>query len=141
VGLVGFIAVIAASFQASIASAVDRTIGADLIVNPQGGGGGPGNALSPALADELAASPVVDVVATQRLDFAEVAGSGQIVIAIDPEAFSQIVELDVVEGSLDGLSDDGIAVPKHIADQESWRVGTRLPAKFLQTADIVVRSR
>jgi putative ABC transport system permease protein len=138
VGLVGFIAVIAASFQASIASAVDRTIGADLIVNPQGGGGGPGNALSPALADELAASPVVDVVATQRLDFAEVAGSGQIVIAIDPEAFSQIVELDVVEGSLDGLSDDGIAVPKHIADQESWRVGTRLPAKFLQTADIVV---
>jgi putative ABC transport system permease protein len=138
VGLVGFIAVVAASFQASIASAVERTVGADLVVNPQGGGGGPGNALSPALADELARSPVVDVVATQRLDFAEVAGSGQIVVAIDPHAFSQIVELDVVEGSLDDLDAGGIAVPRHIAEHEGWQIGTPLPARFLQQTDAVL---
>ena len=42
VGLVGFIAVIAASFQASITNAIDESVGADVIVNTIGSGGGPG---------------------------------------------------------------------------------------------------
>jgi putative ABC transport system permease protein len=138
VGLVGFIAVIAASFQASIAHAVDTTIGADLVVNPQGGGGGPGNGLSPALADELAASPVVDVVASQRVDFAEVAGSGTFVLAVDPAAFIEIVDLDVVEGSFAELDNGGVAVPRHVAEEQGWRIGTPLPAKFLQQTEAVL---
>jgi len=138
VGLVGFIAVLASSFQASIAHAVDTTIGADLVVNPEGGGGGPGNGLSPALADELAGAPAVEVVASQRVDFAEVAGSGQFVLAVDPGSFLEVVDLDVVEGSFGDLDSGGIAVPRHIADAENWRTGTPLPAKFLQQTETVL---
>ena len=138
VGLVGFIAIVAASIQASIVSGIDRAVGADVVVNTIGGGGGPGNGLSPTLAVELEASPVVDVVSTQRLDFAEVAGSGQFVIAVDPDSFPEIVALDVVEGSFADLADGGIAVPAYIAEQEGWGVGTRLPAKFLQQTEAVL---
>ncbi len=138
VALVGFIAVIAASFQASIANAIDRSVGADVVVNGVGRGGGPGNGLSPSLAHEVARSPVVDVVSSQRADFAEVAGSGQIVLAVDPVTFPQIVHLDVQEGSFAELANGGVAVPRSLADQEGWRLGTRLPAKFLEQNEAVL---
>lgn len=138
VGLVGFIAVVAASVQASIVRGIDRAVGADIVINTVGGGGGPGNGLSPALTDAIADVDVVDVVSPQRVDFAEVAGAGQFVIAIDPESFVEIIDLDVVEGSFADLADGGIAVPKYIADQERWGVGTRLPAKFLQQTEAVL---
>jgi putative ABC transport system permease protein len=138
VGLVGFIAVVAASLQASIASGIDRAVGADLVIGTAGGGGGPGNGLSPTLAREVADSPAVDVVSPQRLDFAEVAGSGQFVIAIDPVAFPQIVDLDVVDGSFADLAEGGVAVPSFVAEDEGWSVGTPLPAKFLAQTEAVL---
>lgn len=138
VGLVGFIAVVAASLQASIADAVDETIGADVVVNPLGGGGGAGNGLSPALAGDLAASPVVDVVSSQRVDFAEVAGSGQFVVAVDPVTFPRIVRLDVQEGSFAALADGGVAIPRSLADEQGWTIGTPLPARFLQQTEAVL---
>ena len=138
VGLVGFIAVIAASFQASITNAIDESVGADVVVNTIGSGGGPGNGLSPALAAELAASPAVDVVSSQRADFAEIAGSGQFVVAVDPVTFPQIVQLDVKEGSFAALADGGVAVPRFLADQQGWRLGTELPAKFLEQTETVL---
>ena len=99
---------------------------------------GPGNGLSPTLAAELAASPVVDVVSSQRADFAEVAGSGQFVVAVDPVTFPQIVHLDVQEGSFADLADGGVAVPRSLADQEGWHLGTELPAKFLEQNETVL---
>lgn len=132
VGLVGFISVLAASFQASITDAIDQTVGADIIVNPVGGGGGPGNGLSPTLADDLAASPATDLVSRQRVDFAEVDGDGQFVVAIDPETFPEIVRLDVEQGSFADLASGGIAVPRSFADEQGWTLGTVLPARFLQ---------
>jgi putative ABC transport system permease protein len=138
VGLVGFIAVVASSLQASIAQAVDETIGADVVVNPVGGGGGPGNGLSPSLAADLAASPAVGVVSSQRVDFAEIAGSGQFIVAVDPVTFPQIVRLDVEEGSFADLADGGVAVPRSLADEQSWTIGTPLPARFLQQNEAVL---
>jgi putative ABC transport system permease protein len=138
VGLVSFIAVVAASLQTSIANAVDRTVGADIVVNPVGGGGGPGNGLSPALAKDVAASPVVDVASSQRVDFAEIAGSGQFIVAVDPTTFPEIVRFDVDEGSFADLANGGIAIPRFVADNEGWRIGTQLPAKFLQQTQAVL---
>lgn len=132
VALVGFISVLAASFQASIRDAVEETVGADLIVNSLGGGGVGGNGLSPSLADELAASPDTDLVSRQRVDFAEIDGTGRFVVAVDAASFPQIVRLDVVEGTFTDLTDGGIAVPRSVADEEGWSIGTELPAKFLQ---------
>ncbi len=138
VGLVGFIAVVAASAETSIADGIDRAVGADIVITTSGGGGGPGNGLSPALADEIAELPTVEAVSRQRLDFAEVAGSGQFVIAVDPTAFAEIVQLDVVAGSFTDLEEGGVAVPAAVAETEGWSLGTRLPAKFLQQTEAVL---
>jgi putative ABC transport system permease protein len=135
VGLVGFISVLAASFQASITDAIDKTVGADIIVNPVGGGGGPGNGLSPTLADDLAASPAAALVSRQRVDFAEVDGTGQFVVAVDPATFPEIVRLDIEEGAFADLAAGGIAVPRSLADEQGWSVGTVLPARFLQQSE------
>jgi putative ABC transport system permease protein len=88
--------------------------------------------LSPTLADDLAASPAAALVSRQRVDFAEVDGTGQFVVAVDPATFPEIVRLDVDEGTFADLASGGIAVPRSLADEQGWSIGTVLPARFLQ---------
>ena len=59
-------------------------------------------------------------------------------VAVDPVTFPQIVQLDVQEGSFADLADGGVAVPRFLADQEGWRLGTQLPAKFLEQTETVL---
>jgi len=129
VALVGFITIFAASAKASVSSAIDSTLKTDYVIT--GGQGSP--TLSPALDQEIAALPVIQTSTPLRGNQAKIAGSTQQVVAADPQAASQLIDLKPVAGGFDALTPDGLAISKDKADSKHWRLGSVVPAQFVKT--------
>jgi putative ABC transport system permease protein len=121
-----------ASFGASIKRSLDELVAdayeGDLVVVQEGWGG---VGLSPELADEIGALPEVNT--STGLAFANVTIDGEPedeTFAIDPPAVDDIVDLEVVAGSLDSMNRDGLAVSTRMADDNGWRLGTEVPVGY-----------
>jgi putative ABC transport system permease protein len=132
VGLVAFIAVAADSVKSSTTDAVDRAVRGDFIITSEGAGV---RALSPNLAEELRASTEIEAVTTFRVGFAEIAGEGQLVVAVDPSTFSELVDIDVVDGAISRIGPRGVAVPRTVAEARGWRIGQAVPITFRDTGN------
>jgi putative ABC transport system permease protein len=130
VGLVVFIAVAADSVKASTVDVIDRAVRGDLVVTSEGPGP---SSLAPAVAEQLAALPEAEAVTTLRVGFAEIDGEGELVLAIDPTTFPELIRADVAAGALDRLGTRGIAVPEAVAADRGWSLGQPVPVTFLQT--------
>lgn len=130
IGLVTFIAVTAESIKASTVDAVDRAVQGDLIITSDGAGA---RALDPNLATELRALPQVTGLTTFKIGFAEVASDPQLLLAIDPSTFPELISVDLSAGSLDALGSDGVAVPSTVAEENGWRLGQTVPVDFRDT--------
>jgi putative ABC transport system permease protein len=129
VALVGFMTVFAASAKSSLAGSLDTEYTGSHIV--QGGGWDNSSGLSPALADELRATPGVDVVTQARLTPAIVDGStAEAFYAFDATTVDEVFRLGTVEGDLQSLGADGIAVSAEEAAEEGWTIGSPVPATF-----------
>ena len=130
VALVGFITVFAASTKASIAGSLDdEFVGTHII-----GDGGDDNAtgLSPTLADRLRAQPGVDLVSQARTAPAVVDGTAtDAFYAFDATTVDSVFRMGHIDGDLDSLGDDGIAVSATYARDNALTIGSSVPVTFI----------
>jgi putative ABC transport system permease protein len=130
VGLVGFIMVLAASAKASIDDNIDRSFGADLVIDA--GSTGSFGGLPPSLRDDVAALPEVGTAAAVRTGMAELEGEPAMLVAFGP-GMDEMFDLGITDGDLDALGPSDIAVGANRAAEEGWRLGDEVAVTFAQT--------
>ena len=129
VGLVGFITVFAASMKTSVAGSLESDFAGTHIV--QTGVYDNSAGLSADLADDLRSTPGVDVVAQARISPAIIDGSvNEAFYAFDATTIDEMFVLGSVEGDLDSLGADGIAVSSEHALEKGWTIGSTVPVTF-----------
>jgi putative ABC transport system permease protein len=139
VSLVGFITIFASSANASIGSAIDQQLKTDYIVTLKGGGGPGGGGLSPELAKKIAALPAIQASSPIRLGFAEIGTSQTFLAAADPTAISQLYDFGGVQGSIDNLAPNEIAVSTRKASGKHLKLGSTLTMRFVQTGQVPLK--
>ncbi|MER5888147.1 ABC transporter permease [Streptomyces sp. NPDC001941] len=129
VAVVTLFTVFAASLKATMDRTVSRSFAGDVAVSaPSFGAGGSG--LSPRLAPALAKLPEVATAVGLGTGVAEVDGRGRALTVTDPAALGRAFDLGRVEGSLDGLGADGLALARPEADAWGLRTGSRVRLTF-----------
>jgi putative ABC transport system permease protein len=131
VALIAFIAIFAGSLKTSFAGAIDSQIKSDYVINSGGAFGGTG--LSPALGEQLIKLPELSEVARFRIGQVAVNGSREFIGATDPKAAEALFDLNMVDGSLGALTDNGIVISKKYADNHHLKVGDHVPVTFVKT--------
>jgi putative ABC transport system permease protein len=138
---VGFITIFAASAQRSIDVQVDRAFKADYVVSTGGFGGGGFGGFSPTLADDIAKLPEVGASSPLRFNEAEFEGSQKFFVAVQPQSADELFDLNVEAGrTADLAQNSSLGVSRDVADDNNWRIGSRLPVRFPDgTTDLTVR--
>jgi putative ABC transport system permease protein len=119
VSLVSAAAVFASSLRATFVETLENAINADYIVTDETFQG-----LSPIVSETLADVPELDAVTPIRGIGAIVDGDEKSFGAIDADAFDQLVNADVEDGSIAGLQVDEVLVHTDPADDLDLEVGS-----------------
>ncbi|HSN06125.1 MAG TPA: FtsX-like permease family protein [Candidatus Angelobacter sp.] len=128
------IGVIAASTKASVADVVDRTIGADYIVL-----GAKFQPFSPQVYDAVKATPGASVVTYVRQVPIKVEADQNLLTGVEPDQFSQVVDLTFVSGSLGTVGLGTAVVDDKTAAALGVGVGQTVRATFVNgTGTLVV---
>jgi putative ABC transport system permease protein len=138
VGLVGFVTTIAASADAAIGDAVDRSFRSDYVVLARSWEDG----LAPSIEADLAAAPEVAAVAGLRTTPVEVEGAGEELAGVDTATIEGLHDLEVARGSLAAVHGDGTALPTDVAESLDAAIGDTVTVRFADghEADLVVRA-
>ncbi|MFF9897009.1 ABC transporter permease [Streptomyces longispororuber] len=129
VAVVSLFTVFGASLKATMDRTVSRSFAGDLALSvPAFGAGGSG--LSPRLAPALAERPEVATAVGLGRGVAEVNGKGRALTVTDPQALAASFDLGGVQGSMDALGTDGIAVTRAEAGEQRLEVGDRARLAF-----------
>ncbi|MFJ3222139.1 ABC transporter permease [Streptomyces sp. NPDC086783] len=127
IAVVSLFTVFGASLKATMDQTVSRSFAGDVVVStPSFGAGGSG--LSPKLALAIARQSGVENAVGLGRGVAEVDGGGRALTVTDPVTLGKVFDLGRVDGSLDGLGTDGIAVTREEAGRQGLTTGdtTRL---------------
>jgi putative ABC transport system permease protein len=127
VGVVTLFTVFAASLKQSVSDSVAGSVKGDLVITAGNFGGG---GLSPQLATDIARLDEVDGAVGLGIGAALVDGDSEFVAVVDPAAAFGVLDLDVVDGSIDRLPNDALAVSTTIADDNEWAVGSPVTFTF-----------
>ncbi len=130
VALVGFIMVFASSVKASINDSIDKAFRGDFVADSATFGFG---GLPPDLAKRLNDLPEVGTATGLRLGFVQIEDKDAALFAVDPATYADLVDLDVVAGSLDDLGTDGVAVSESKAQDEGLAVGDPIEIVFAES--------
>ena len=110
---------------------MDRSLRADYVLDSGSWGDG---GFSPELGDTIAALPEVDASSPMRSAPVQMGGESTQVLAFDTANLDEVLDLDVTAGSLDEVTDGGIAVK---ADTEvrghTLAVGDQVRVRFART--------
>ncbi|MER5213077.1 FtsX-like permease family protein [Streptomyces sp. NPDC002838] len=129
VAVVSLFTVFGASLKATMDQTVSRSFAGDVAVStPSFGAGGSG--LSPRLAGAVQQLPEVDTAVGLGRGVAEVDGRGRALTVTDPLALERTFDLGKVQGSLDALGTDGIAVTEKEADKQGLKTGDKAQLTF-----------
>ncbi|MFG3049563.1 ABC transporter permease [Kitasatospora sp. NPDC048239] len=133
VAVVTLFTVFGASIKATLDDTVDASFAGDLAVTaPSFGAGGSG--VSPKLADAVAQLPEVRQTVGLGRGVARIDGHGRVLDVTDPARLAGIVDLGRVDGALDALGTDGLAVSRSEAAQRGWRLGQSVTVGFADGA-------
>ena len=132
IGLVGFIAVAAASVKASTVEAIDQSVKGQYVVSTDSFGA---TALPQSLVPELVADPKVSTAAGISATFAKIKNSSKVVLATDPAQLSKVISFTDVQGSFAALKSGQIAASETLAKDKDLQIGQTIPATFLQGGD------
>jgi putative ABC transport system permease protein len=128
--LMGGSLILSSSITESVERAVSRGAIADLVVT------GPGEiGFSPALADEIDTLPDVAAAYGYRDGLFKIGDATKDVTGIPPEALDTtrpdaVLDIQVNQGDIYGLSGDGIAVYDDVADDRGWALGDTVSVTF-----------
>ncbi|HBU01125.1 MAG TPA: hypothetical protein DEB20_00905, partial [Acidimicrobiaceae bacterium] len=129
IGLVGFIAVTAQSVKASTVDAINQSVTGQYVVTTESFGP---TALPQSMAAELDAVTGVRVAAGVSATFANINDSGKIILAVDPDAISEVIEFDDVDGSFASLGVGEIAASEKLAEEKQIKIGDPVQLVFIQ---------
>ncbi|MGW0904762.1 ABC transporter permease [Streptomyces sp. NPDC002853] len=129
VAVVSLFTVFGASLKATMDQTVNRSFAGDLAISTPGFGAG-GSGLSPKLAPALAERPEVATAVGLGKGAAEVGGEGRALTVTDPGPFAKSFDLGKVDGTLDGLGADGIAITREEAEKQDLKVGSKTELAF-----------
>ncbi|MCY0928987.1 ABC transporter permease [Streptomyces sp. H27-H1] len=129
VAVVSLFTVFGASLKATMDRTVSRSFAGDVAISAPAFGSG-GSGLSPALAPAVASLPEVAGAVGLGKGVAEVDGSGRALTVTEPAALAVGLDLGAVEGRLDTLGTDGIAVAGKEAARNGWRPGSNVELAF-----------
>lgn len=119
--LVSMMSVFGASAKASIDKAIDASFAADFVVS-----NAIGQPFSAAVTDEVAQVPGVEAVSPLRIVDMQFNGGRTGGAAVDPQSFQRVVPIDLMDGSLAGLSGRAIAVDEKFAAEHDVAVGSKV---------------
>jgi putative ABC transport system permease protein len=127
VGLVAFITILAASTKASMNATIDRSFTGDFVIDA---GGGVGGGVDPGLTKQLSQLSEMDAVTGLRVGSAQIDGSVEMLVAVDPKSAFQLFDVKPQSGSPDDLGADTIAIYKDVARDKGLEIGDTLPIVF-----------
>ncbi len=141
IGLVGVVAVLAASMKTSATSTVEKAMRADFVVSTYQVPGAPAG-VPPVAADRLRQSPAVAAVSEIRSGQWGLDGATQTLVAVDPATVTGVYELDPDSAAAAARLDDaGVLVRDTVAARHGWRVGDVVPMTFARTGTQPMRLR
>jgi putative ABC transport system permease protein len=140
VALVSAAAVFASSLRETVSATLERAVSADYIVQPNGGGGGPGGGFPTIVVDELGRLPEIGAITPFRGTSALVDDDVKFFAAVDPAAADALVDFDNVAGGFDDLSVNSLAVHEGAAESAGLAFGDTVSVEFEsgQTRDLQV---
>lgn len=133
--LVVFVSVVGASVRAALQSGFDEAITAELVVESARGemlGG-----LEPATLKKIEGLDEVGTVSPLRFGHWKDAGATRALTALDPATIGDVTDVDMVEGSLTGLT-DGVVITERQAAERGLGVGDSLAMTFARTGTVEV---
>lgn len=130
VALVSAAAVFASSLRNSLASALERAVTADYIIQLPGGGDGPGGGFTPDVIRSLSELPEIEAATPVRFVSAQVDDDVKGIGAVDADQAVELVDLDVKQGDIGALSPTSIAVYDESADSANLAVGDEIDVLF-----------
>ena len=132
IGLVGVVAILAASVKASASRIVDDSLRADFVLTPSGFGAAGG--LPPAVAERVRTSPAVATVSEIRGGQWGLDGRTQTLLAVDPKTVTAMHEVDRESAAaVRRLDDSGVLVRDTTAERFGWQVGDTVPMTFAKS--------
>ncbi|HEX7277142.1 MAG TPA: FtsX-like permease family protein, partial [Acidimicrobiales bacterium] len=130
-GLVGCMAVLAASIVESGAAIIDKALAADYIVNT--------DQFSPTISTEVAnrlgQQPELGAVTGLKTGEFKVDGSTTSLYAGDPGTLPRLLNIDMVTGAVAALGPGDVIVEEKTAEDKALQVGDFLPVTFARTGD------
>ena len=136
VAVVAMFTVFAASIKESIKTLADGSVYADLVVESDSFSG---VGLDPAMAGEMAALPELESVVGAGEGVAML-GDGETFypMILDVPSMPTVADMEVTQGSLEAVSDNGLAVSESYAEDKGWQLGTEVPVTFAdgETVDL-----
>ena len=127
--LVTLVATFASSLKGSVENAMEATVKADLVVMPKSLASTIG--FTPRIATDVRSLPEVRVASQMRMgEWEGDDGDRRTLVAVDPATIDQALDLDMVSGSVDALSDGGILVREAEADLRGIEVGDAIEMTF-----------
>ncbi|MGI9597437.1 MAG: ABC transporter permease [Acidimicrobiales bacterium] len=128
VALVAGVTVLASSLRASIEDTIGEAFVGDIVVDS--GAFGPGGGFSPVMSAELQTLDEVEIASGIRVGLGEVEGSGDFLLAFDPETGFDIFDIGLVEGSPADLVGDSIFMLDSKAEDFGVGLGDTVSVKF-----------
>lgn len=128
VGLVGFITIFAASLRTSIEGTFVRDFTGNVVVDS--GAFDSTFGISRELATNLREQDGVSALSEARIAHVSVAGSAEYLNAFDPSTIGSLFDLGTVQGDLNGLDVNDIAVFADMAADNGWHLGDTVPVTF-----------
>jgi putative ABC transport system permease protein len=132
-GIVTLFLVFNASLRKSLDDSVDDRFRGDFVIDA--GTGFMGGGLPGSVASEINRLPEVDKASGVRFGVAEIDGSVQSIGGLDPQTGFDLFDVGVVDGDVNDLDADGIGVFVDKAEDEGWKVGTKLDVVFGETGE------
>jgi len=141
IGLVGVVAIVAASMKASATRTVERSLRADFVLASIGIPGASGG-VPPVVADRVRTLPGITTVSELRSGQWGLDGRPQSLVAVDPATVTAMHDVDPHSAAaVRNLDDAGVLVRDTTAERYGWRVGDDVSMTFARTGTRKMRLR
>ena len=128
--LVVSLGVFASSLKTSFGDVLADKTNADLYVTASSASA-PG--YSPSVVDSVRRVPGVDEVSASGWGLARFDGADGSYSAVDPSNADEVVNLDLSEGAVADLGEDGVVVARSAATEHGWELGDTVTAEFAES--------